>query len=152
MRFLLRFRKWVVWLTFTGYLFANALWIYAWKIGLIKYGCMQPTSASMIEHWNFLSWPATGQLMEVFFLLGWLNLGAMVADLKSGPEWWNHYRQLLWPLNGWTWVVIAGMPFLTGYFYLVQVGLLPAIGLSFFILTCVLPLSSRSKKWLCDSK
>jgi len=89
MAFMYTFRKWVVWLSVTGYLLFTVLGIYAWRSGILKYACMQQTTPSMTAHLNFLFHPLTGTFVEIVSLILGLNFVAMIADLIFGPTFWN---------------------------------------------------------------
>lgn len=80
------FVKWIAWFALTGYLLCSTVYYGAWRLGIIKYACMQPETASMSAHLNVVYHPMTGLAVEVAAVLVTLNLVLMLCNLRYGPR------------------------------------------------------------------
>jgi hypothetical protein len=89
MTYMYTLRKWAVWLGVTGYLLVTVLGIQAWRYGVLKYGCMQETTPSMMAHYEFLHYPLTGLFADTMTAILCLNLVAMVVDRVFGARVWS---------------------------------------------------------------
>jgi len=134
MRYLYQFRKWAVWLSITGYLLCNAIYFHAWRIGLIKFACMQKTTDSMLAHMALISHPSLRLILDATFLIVGISLLAMIVDLRHGSLAWSKIRRFFALLSKKPDSILFTLVLLVGSWFYDRTTSCSFFGLFFFVL------------------
>lgn len=74
------------WLALSASLFLWGSYIFLWRLGVIKYACMQEFTPAMNEHLMFVYHPLVGIASEMAIMLSGLVLSYMILELKFGSQ------------------------------------------------------------------
>lgn len=82
MRGVIQVCRWSLWLSFTAWLFLAGLWGHAWRLGILKYCCMQTFTPSMHAFMNFVYHPLSCALFNLMLVFSFASVAMMVFCIK----------------------------------------------------------------------
>lgn len=86
MKWIYLVRKYAVWLSINLYVLGITTWLSGMRTGLLKYGCGQTETHSMLINLKLIFDPSTPTVTATATVLVWLSFTAMNLDIKYGHK------------------------------------------------------------------
>ena len=147
MKWIFLVRKYAVWLSINLYVLCITTWLIGMRTGLLKYGCGQTETHSMLINLKLIFDPSTPTVTATATVLVWLSFTAMNLDIKYGARAWSTLHEKLITTKGYIWMPLLAVAcwFLFGDKLATLLSLLSWLSFVGFLASCSLLLMKTRK-------